>query len=61
MKWDMVLTIINAIATVVAVISAFRSHRYYKKSRALVDHTNMNKALVEEELSKLKAECIKIA
>ena len=49
MKWDIVLTIINAIATVVAVISAFRSHRYYKKSRALIDHTNMNKALVEIE------------
>lgn len=51
---DTVLTIINAIATVIAVISAIRSHRYYKKSRALVDHTNMNKALVEIEKMLLK-------
>lgn len=51
---DTVLTIINAIATVIAVISAIRSHSYYKKSRALVDHTNMNKALVEIEKMLLK-------
>lgn len=54
MKWDTVLTIINAIATVIAVISAIRSRRYYKKSRVLVDHTNMNKALVEIEKMLLK-------
>lgn len=46
---DTVLTILNVIATVIAVVSAIHSRRYYKKSRALVDHTNMNKALVEIE------------
>ena len=51
---DTVLTIINAIATVIAVISAIRSHRYYKKSRALADYTNMSKALVEIEKMLLK-------
>lgn len=54
MKWDTILTIINAIATVIAVISAIRSRRYYKKSRVLVEHTNMNKALVEIEKMLLK-------
>ena len=47
--WDIVLTIVNAIATVIAIISAIRSKRYYKKCRALADHTNMSKALVEVE------------
>lgn len=52
---DRVFTIINAITTVIAVVSAFRSWKYYKKSRALADHTNMNKALVviEKMLCKL--------
>ena len=51
---DKVLTIINAIATVIAIISAIRSHTYYKKSRALVDYTNMSKTLVEIEKMLLK-------
>lgn len=52
---DIVLTIINAITTVIAVISANQSWKYYKKSRALADHTNMSKALVgiEKMLCKL--------
>lgn len=51
---DTLLTIINAIATVIAVVSAIHSLRYFKKSRALVNHTNMSKALVEIEKMLLK-------
>ncbi len=51
---DTILTIINAIATTIAVISAIHSWKYYKKSRALTDHTNMSRALVEIEKMLLK-------
>jgi len=44
---DIVILCINLLITVVSLSAAFRSWKYYKKSKTLSEHTQLNKALVE--------------
>lgn len=46
---NIILTIVNCIITIITIVFAAKSHKYYKKSRALSEHTETNKALIEIE------------
>lgn len=46
---DIVLTLVNVGITAVSLYGAYNSLKYYKKSKILAAHTNVNKALVEIE------------
>lgn len=44
---DIILTIVSAICTVASVIGAYKSIKYYKKSKQLTIYANTNVSLVE--------------
>lgn len=46
---DNVLTIISAICTLISVVSAYKSAKYYKKSKQLTIYANTNVAFVETQ------------
>lgn len=45
--FDIILTIVSAICTVVSLIGAYKSIKYYKKSKQLTVYANTNVSLVE--------------
>ena len=45
--FDVILTIVSAICTVVSLIGAYKSIKYYKKSKQLTVYANTNVSLVE--------------
>lgn len=47
--FDVVLTIVNIILTVVSAVGAYKSVMYYKKSHNLTVYAQTNKALIEIE------------
>jgi len=46
---DSILTILSAICTLVSVVSAYKSAKYYKKSKQLTIYANTNVAFVETQ------------
>ena len=46
---DLILIVVNVGITVISMYGAHKSLKYYKKSKILSEHTNVNKALVEIE------------
>ncbi len=49
MKWDRdcIILCINVVITATSLVATYRSWNYYKKSKTLSNHTQINKALVE--------------
>lgn len=45
--FDVILTIVSALCTVVSLIGAYKSVKYYKKSKQLTVYANTNVSLVE--------------
>ena len=45
--FDIILTIVSALCTVVSLIGAYKSVKYYKKSKQLTVYANTNVSLVE--------------
>ena len=43
--FDIILTIVSAICTVVSLIGAYKSIKYYKKSKQLTVYANTNVSL----------------
>ena len=45
--FDIILSIVSALCTVVSLIGAYKSIKYYKKSKQLTLYANTNVSLVE--------------
>ena len=60
--FDVILSIVSAICTVVSLIGAYKSIKYYKKSKQLTLYANTNVSLVEvQKIIATFTEIIKLA
>lgn len=60
--FDIILTIVSAICTVVSLIGAYKSIKYYKKSKQLTVYANTNVSLVEvQKIISTFTEILKLA
>lgn len=60
--FDIILSIVSAICTVISVIGAYKSIKYYKKSKQLTIYANTNVSLVEvQKIISTFTEILKIA
>ncbi len=47
--WDYVLTGLSVLCTIFSIVGAFKSNKYYKKSRELTNYVNTNVAYIESQ------------
>lgn len=60
--FDVILSIVSAICTVVSLIGAYKSIKYYKKSKQLTLYANTNVSLVEvQKIIAMFTEILKLA
>lgn len=60
--FDIVLSIVSAVCTLVSVIGAYKSIKYYKKSKQLTVYANTNVSLVEiQKIISTFTEILKLA
>lgn len=60
--FDIILSIVSAICTVISVIGAYKSIKYYKKSKQLTIYANTNVSLVEvQKIISTFTEILKLA